>query len=334
VTVADLTERELIARVVGRLPAPPEWVVVGIGDDAAVVEPARNQLDVFTVDASVEGVHFDRRLSPPDAIGHRALAVNLSDLAATGAAPRVALLSLALPADLPTDDLDGIVDGLTTLARRSGIQIVGGNITRSSGPIVIDVTAVGSVKRRSILRRSGARAGDAVYLTGTIGGARAGLQCLQDLGTTTLDLSSCIERYRFPQARMRVGHLLGRNRAASACMDLSDGLADGLRQVSEASGVGMTIEMEALPIETAARAWFERAGVDPVTEALAGGDDYELLFTVRPSHRGRLRAVELHGGVPLTRIGVCTPEPGVRLSRGGVVSPMDETLPREFRHFR
>src|SRR6266516_6706096 len=117
-TISDFTERELVGRIQQRLPPAPGWMVVGIGDDAAVVEPERNRLEVLTVDAVIEGVHFDRAFTPPDAIGHRALAVNLSDLAAMGAAPRLCLLSLALPAAFDVDDFDGVVSGLVALATR------------------------------------------------------------------------------------------------------------------------------------------------------------------------------------------------------------------------
>src|SRR5689334_15394965 len=147
-TISDCSERELIARIQRRLPPAPGWLLVGIGDDAAVVEPERNRVDVLTVDAIVEGIHFDRAFVPPDAIGHRALAVNLSDLAAMGAAPRLALLSFALPPTLPLDDFDGIVAGLTALAARHGVHVAGGNLTRSPGPLVLNVTVAGSVKRR------------------------------------------------------------------------------------------------------------------------------------------------------------------------------------------
>src|SRR5438105_5557699 len=146
--VSDLTERELVARIQSALQPAPPWLLVGIGDDAAVLEPERNRVDVLTVDAVVEGVHFDRRFTPAAAIGHRALAVNLSDLAAMGASPRMALLSMALPASLAVGDFDGIVDGLASLATRHRVHVIGGNLTRSPGPLMIDVTAVGAVKRR------------------------------------------------------------------------------------------------------------------------------------------------------------------------------------------
>ena len=185
-TVSDLTEAELIARIRGRLPAPPAWMVVGIGDDAAVIEPERNRLDVLSVDALVESVHFDRAFTPPGAIGHRALAVNLSDLAAMGATPRLALLSLALPETLSIADFDAIVGGLAVLAARTRVSVAGGNLTRSPGPLVLDVTVGGTVKRRGALLRSGARPGDELYVSGTIGAAAAGLAMLKagNLSTT------------------------------------------------------------------------------------------------------------------------------------------------------
>src|SRR5881392_716424 len=166
VTVADVTERNLIARIERRLPPRPPWVIVGIGDDAAVVEPERNRVEVLTVDALVEGVHFDRSFTPPDAIGHRALAVNLSDLAAMGATPRLALLSLALPEALAIDEFDAMVDGLCVLAARARVAIAGGNLTKSPGPLMLDITATGTVKRRGALVRSGARPGHELYVSG------------------------------------------------------------------------------------------------------------------------------------------------------------------------
>src|SRR5438034_10110178 len=129
-TVSDLTERDLIARIAARLPPAPPWMIVGIGDDAAVVEPARNRLDVLSVDALVDGVHFYRAFTPPAAIGHRALAANLSDLAAMGAEPRLALLSLALPRALPLEDFDAMIGGIVDTAAAYGMTIAGGNMTR------------------------------------------------------------------------------------------------------------------------------------------------------------------------------------------------------------
>ena len=310
----------------------PPWVVVGPGDDAAVLQPQRGACDVLTTDALVDGVHFDFRFVPPEAVGHRALAVNLSDLAAMGAEPRAALLSLLLPASLDVATLDGIVAGLTGLAAQYRVALVGGNITRTPGPLAIDVMATGSVHPRRVLRRSGARPGDEVYVTGTLGDAAAGLQSLRESGSRdAIAWAACVERYLRPEPRVRAGLLLGRNRVASACMDLSDGLADGVRQVAAASGIGMAIDEAAIPISAAARHWHQAAGHDPIATARTGGDDYELLFTVRPAHRGRLRGVlKMPRMVPVTRIGVVTKEPALvlRTARGS------RDLPVGYEHFR
>jgi thiamine-monophosphate kinase len=333
VTVSDCTERELIARIRALLPPSPPWMLVGIGDDAAVVEPERNRVEVLTVDATVEGIHFDRRFVPADAIGHRALAVNLSDLAAMGAAPRLALLSMALPAALPLADFDGIAGGFAALAARHRLHVAGGNLTRSPGPLMIDVTAIGTVKRRQALTRSGARPGDDVYVSGTIGTAAAGLRLLQS-SVVSHQPPSSVEAYLRPVPRVALGVHLARNRAASACMDLSDGLLDGLQQMAEASGVGMTIDAGALPIDAAVRAFFSARGEDPAAEALAGGDDYELLIAVRPRTQRRLAEAARRGDVPLTRIGRCTAERGIVVRGAGAAAIDAAALPQGFRHFR
>jgi thiamine-monophosphate kinase len=340
----------------------PSWVVVGPGDDAAVIAPERGALEVLTTDAQVEGVHFDHRFVPADAIGHRALAVNLSDLAAMGAKPRAALLSLMLPDALDVAVVDGMLDGLTALAARHGVTLIGGNISRSPGPLAVDVTAVGSVRPRRLLRRAGARPGDGVYVTGSIGEALVGLHSLQEKCGAGLSASADAsarprrsspaaseggdgpprgpqgsaphlseQRYLYPEPRVRMGMLLGRNRAATACMDLSDGLADAIRQVAAASHVGITIDADALPIADEVRRWHLDHNADPAAMVLQGGDDYELLFTARPSHAGRLRDVKAHAGsLPITKIGEVTS--GRSLT---VRTPAGDTaLPEGFEHFR
>jgi thiamine-monophosphate kinase len=281
----------------------------------------------------VDGVHFDLSFVPPDAIGHRALAVNLSDLAAMGAEPRAALLSLALPGALPAEALDAILDGFLRHAQTHRTALIGGNITRTPGPLVINVTAIGSVKPRRALTRSGARPGDEIHVTGAVGDAATGLAMLRRAANQALTTaeSGCASRYLRPEARVRAGLQLAHHGAASSCIDLSDGLADGLRQLARASGVGIEIDADALPISDEARSWHTAAGTDAVAAALGGGDDYELLFTVRPRHRGRLRGARRRiGDLPITRIGIVTRGQGltVRDRSGG------RELPHGFEHFR
>lgn len=332
-SVADLGERRIIAEIRAKVPAAPAWLSVGIGDDAAVLEAERGALEVLTTDSLIEGVHFDRRFSAPYDIGWKALAVNVSDIAAMGARPRVALLSLGLPPELPAADLDALVDGFMALAREHRVVLAGGNITRSPGPLVVDVTVSGAVRPRRVLRRSGARPGDDLYVTGSVGAGLAGLRWLQGADgrePDDPDIAACVARYRRPEPRSRLGALFGSNRAASACMDLSDGLADGLRQLAEASGVGIAVDAAALPIAPGARRWFETAGEDPMHAALAGGDDYELLVAVPRRARGRFATVCRQGrGVTLTRIGQATAEPDLRVIHHGAAEP----LPAGFVHF-
>jgi thiamine-monophosphate kinase len=334
-TVSDCTEAELIARISQRLPPPPSWLLVGIGDDAAVVEPERNRTDVLSVDCLVDGVHFDRAFVPPAAIGHRALAVNLSDLAAMGAAPRLALLSLALPASLPMDDFDALIDGFASLASRTRATVAGGNLTRTPGPLTINVTVVGTAKRRQTLLRSGARPGDELYVTGSIGAAAAGLEILRSasLDDRARAANVCVQRYLLPEPRLRAGTLLARNRAATACIDLSDGLADGVRQIAAASGVGAAIDGDAVPIDPCAREWFQSRDVDALERALSAGDDYELLVAVRPRLRRRMTHAARQAGIAMTRIGACTESRELVVARSMAGAAAASPLPRGYGHF-
>jgi thiamine-monophosphate kinase len=336
-TVAEAGERALIARVRDAVPTSPAWVRLGIGDDAALVEPVTRALDVITTDALVEGVHFDRAFVAPGDIGAKALAVNLSDLAAMGATPRVAVVSFGLPGTLALGDYDALVAGLADVARRFGVAIVGGNITRSPGPLFVDVTLTGAVHARKALTRSGARPGDELYVTGRPGGAAAGLELLQRRCRAgepveewpSDDLLEAVTRYRRPEPRVRLGVLVGRNRAASACMDTSDGLADAVRQVAEASGTGAVIDAASVPWHPATdAAWPEPD--ERVARALAGGDDYELLFAVPPRRRRAFAALaRRQDGVAVTRIGRLTADHQVVVERAGTAV----ALPAGFAHF-
>jgi thiamine-monophosphate kinase len=328
-TVRELGEHRIIELIRSLVPPAPAWVSVGIGDDAAVVEPERNRLEVLTTDVLIEGVHFDRRFCDPESIGFKALAVNLSDLAAMGAAPRVALLSLGLPDALPVADLEQMLRALIALATRHKLTLLGGNIARSPGPLFLDVTVTGTCKRRRVLTRSGGRAGDELFVTGALGAAAAGLIWLRSSGAPHAEgVSSAVERFLRPEPRLRFGVIAGRTQAASACMDLSDGLADAVRQVARASGLGAIVDAAALPIHPGATEIL----VEPsqiLKAALSGGEDYELLLAVPRRRKRRFLAVQRLTGLPVTRIGVLTAEPDLILRH----EDRDEPLPSGFEHF-
>ena len=333
-TVGALGERALIARVRARAGRAPGWVVIGIGDDAAVVEPERGALDVITTDSLVEDVHFRRAWSSARSIGRKAVAVNLSDLAAMGAAPRSIVLSLLLPPALPLRDFDDMIEGVLEEASAAGAALVGGDIARSPGPLAITITAIGSAGRRRVLTRGGGRPGDELYVTGSIGAAAAGLGMLE-AGTARegLDaaLAECLQRFEVPAPRLRCGRVVAAHRGATACMDLSDGLADAVHQVAQASRTGAVVEADALPIHPGARAWFERSGNDAVRETMTGGEDYELLFAVTPRRRRAfMGAMSRCAPLTATRIGRLTAEPGVWVHRPGLPT---EPLPAGFAHF-
>lgn len=326
-TTGDLGERALIARLCARLPRPAPSLLLGAGDDAAIVRPGRVALQVLTTDALVEGVHFSRAWCQPEDIGHKALAVNLSDIAAMGAMPRWALLSLALPADTPITFVDGLVDGLAVLATRHGVSVAGGNITRSPGPIVIDVTVGGEVGQRKYITRGGAFPGDELWLSGTIGGAHAALAMLEAGHPVPAALA---ERLHRPTPRVRLGAAVAAHRAARGLIDLSDGLGAAVTQLAEASGCGARIDARAIPVMPETRDWWTSQGVDPVRVSLSGGEDYELLLAVPPRWGGRLRHLRRQvTDPPLTRIGTLTRARAVVLSDAGI----ETSLPSGFEHF-
>jgi thiamine-monophosphate kinase len=320
-TVSSAGERALIERIRVRAGAAAPWITLGIGDDAAVMAVPRGEVLVSSVDALVERVHFRLDWSTPHDVGCKAIAVALSDLAAMGAAARAVLVSLTVPAGLSLAGFDGLVDGLVEETLRHGAVVAGGNIATSPGGLAIHITALGSAHPRRILTRAGGREGDELFVTGTIGAAAAGLGALTETGPVAAradsDLAGSLERYERPLPLIRCGRRVAGQRAASACMDLSDGLADAARQIAQASGTGVCLDAAMLPVDRAARRWFEARDVDPITAALSGGEDYELLFAVpRRKRRAFLSAIARSGGVTASRVGELTKEPALVLRRG------------------
>ena len=314
-------------------------LITGIGDDAAIVRSSSGKDTVIATDLLVEDIDFRRSTVPPYFLGHKALTVSLSDIAAMGARPRWCLTSIGLPEDVwHTEFLDSFYDGLFELARQYDVQLVGGDTSRTPDRIVIDSVLVGECASDSVLRRSGASSGDQIFVTGSLGGSAAGLRLIergahladQNLGTTeTQALDQILLRHLKPDARVGWGMVLGQERLATAMIDISDGLSSDLNHVCSESGVGSLIESSLLPIDHQVVELCGRRALDPLQLALHGGEDFELLFTVKPNDVPRLpKRVD---GVGITRIGEIRPaSEGVKISEGTRVW---ELTPKGWKHF-
>jgi thiamine-monophosphate kinase len=315
-------EFELIARHLARVGVERRDVRAGVGDDAALLAPPEGQELVATVDTLTPGVDFLPDTQAAD-LGHRALAVSLSDLAAMGATPAWALLALTLPSGEEAW-LEDFVSGFGALARAHGVALVGGDLGR--GPLSISVTALGLVTAGAAVRRSGARPGDLIYVTGWPGDAAAGLALLEGrLAGEGANRAWLIARFLRPEPRVTLGERL--RGLASACIDVSDGLAQDLGQLARASGVGAVLQADSLPLSRPLYALAGEAG--GIRLALSGGDDYELLFTVPPGRSGRL--AELTGtGMPACHcVGEIVAGEGVRVRSAG-----GELRAEGFDHFK
>lgn len=278
-------------------------VRLGIGDDAAWVEWRKNSL-LITSDLLIEGVHFDLKWTSFYSLGHKTLAVNLSDLAAMGGNPAYLILSLGIPVDFKAEDVEEFYRGIRVLASQSGVALVGGD-TSASRRFFISATLVGYAPHGAITR-GGGKVGDDLYVTGTLGDSALGLELLKEKkdGTKRDGVAYLLSRHRFPTARLKAGALLAREKLAKAMIDLSDGLLQDLGHLCRASGIGAVVWQEALPLSRAYRSWAGRKGT---LYALTGGEDYELLFCLRRRDRARLEKIKKRLGVPITRIGRCVP---------------------------
>lgn len=308
------SEFELIGRHFARLGAPRHDVRIGVGDDGAVVVPPASRELVVVTDSLVEGVHFPVG-SPAASIGHRAFAVNLSDIAAMGAEPAWSLLALTMPR---SDEawLSEFARAAGDLCRRHDVALVGGDTTR--GPLSITVTIIGIVPLGVAIERKGGQAGDAIFVTGSPGDAAAGLALEQSRLHVPDAMSAQIlrDRFLFPTPRCEIGVAL--RSLASACIDISDGLGGDLEKLCAASGCGAEVEASALPVSDALVA---AVGRELASEyALTGGDDYELLFTVPLARLGAMTSAIAQGLGPVTRIGNLVAGSGVRVfARGDVM---------------
>ncbi len=343
------TETEFVAWLRRRTTWRAPGLRLGIGDDAALVEVRPGRELILTTDMSIEGVHFRPDLHPPQAVGHRALARSLSDIAAMGGTPRYALLSLAVSRHTSRAWMEGFFHGLLALARRFGVAVIGGDTAVVRGASTIDVVVVGEAPRGKALRRSGARPGDQVFISGRLGLAALGLRLLQSPGRRRTILrgdaprrsylqaragksvaASAIRAHLFPQPQCALGRFLSEQELATALIDVSDGLSIDLKRLCDASEVGARVFAERIPLpplekpkgRTVASSLLLPEAADALELALHGGEDYQLLFTVSPAKRPQIP--HRFGKLPLHCIGE------IRAARGiYLLTPDGKTRPLE-----
>jgi thiamine-monophosphate kinase len=333
------TELDFINSLRQRAGSATQSLVAGIGDDAAVFRSAAGKETVITADLLVEDIDFRRTTTPPYLLGHKALAVSLSDIAAMGARPLWSLVSIGVPDDIwQTDFVERLYDGVLGLAQRYGVQLIGGDTSRTTDNIVIDSIVTGECAAGTSVMRSGASPGDEIFVTGSLGAAAAGLRLIergahlaeQNLGDDdSQKLDHILLRQLRPEPRVGWGMVLGEERLATSMIDLSDGLSSDLNNLCNASGVGALIDSSLLPVDDRVQELCGRRALDPLQLALHGGEDFELLFTVKAGNAARLpRKVD---GVEITRIGEITAAgAGVKISEG---SRTWELKPGGWMHF-
>lgn len=311
----------------------------GIGDDCAVLRSTTGYETVITTDLLVEDIDFRRTTAPALLLGHKALAVSLSDIAAMGARPRWSLISIGVPEDVwQTEFVEQFYDGLASLAQQYDVQLIGGDTSRTTEKLVIDSIVLGECQVDHAVRRAGAQPGDLIFVTGALGGAAAGLRLIErgaHLAEQNFDdddsqkIDHVLLRQLRPEPRVGWGIVLGDERLATSMIDISDGLSSDLNHLCTASGVGALIESSLLPIDARVVELCGRRALDPLQLALHGGEDFELLFTVRPENVARLpRRVD---GTQITRIGeIKIHTDGVKISEGPRVWELN---PGGWKHF-
>lgn len=320
-----------IRRIQKRFPSTSK-IPLGIGDDAAAVRTSPQKYTLLTTDTLLEKTHFNRSYSSFFQIGYKAVAVNLSDIAAMGGAPRYFLVSLGVSDLTRISDLDQLYRGIEKASQEAGIHLVGGNTTRSKNHFFITLTLTGEISKKEMVCRSGAKEGDAIYVTGTLGNASAGLTLLKKKGNQKR-YANLIPRYQCPQARVFEGRLLAKERIPSAMIDISDGLSGDLNHLIKQSQVGAELVLDQIPISSSLIRFSKQNKCDHMKYALFGGEDYELLFSVPEKKIRKLNKLLENNLIQATQIGRIIPK-----KRGLVIRKRDGTLqkikPLGYDHFK
>jgi thiamine-monophosphate kinase len=308
-------------------------ISLGIGDDTALFNPHPGKRILFTTDLMVEGVHFSRAWIPPEDLGYKLAAVNVSDIAAMGGKPTFALLSLALPRELEFDFVRRLSRGLRKAERTFGLELIGGDTTSSKGGVFACISLLGTLQARRPLTRSGACPGDGIYVTGHLGASVLGLEALE-LGKGYRDtpaLRGAVRKHLRPSPPLSWALTVARRNLATAAMDVSDGLSVDLGRLCKASRVGAEIETAALPVLPGTRKAAEAVGKDAGEAALHGGEEYELLFTVRPRKELEVQRLARRERVRVSRVGTVLRQKKIfTVSRGGRREPL---VTRGWEHF-
>jgi thiamine-monophosphate kinase len=307
----------MIDEIRSRSEGSARGLILGIGDDCAVLRQRSGNETVITADLLVEDIDFRLEYTPPELLGHKALAVSLSDIASMGAKARWAMLSVGIPGGLwRSKFLDRFYDGFFELAGRYGIKLIGGDISRTPDGVVIDSIVMGEISEGQSLRRSGAKPGDIIFVTGCLGGAAAGLSMLQEghrlskrraRSKVARSRENLLKRQLAPEPRTELGVWVAKRQLATSMIDISDGLSSDLAHICETSGVGAAVEESRIPVDEGISAVTSDAA-EQMELALNGGEDFELLFTVKPRKAEALGA--MLGGVRITRIGRITDSEG------------------------
>lgn len=313
-----------------RLEARAGGLVVPMGDDAAAFRPGAGQLTLISCDGLVEGVHFDLRYFRPEDLGWKALAVNLSDIAAMGGTPRYFTTTLAMPRTTSEQFVKKLYHGMLQLARLKGVALIGGDTCVSPKGIFLDVTILGEVPDRELIARSGARSGDLLYVTGRLGVSAMGLECLKKKQPAWGRDSVYAQRHLRPMPRLEIGRLLASRYGASAMIDLSDGLSTDLNHLARESGVGAVVQAGNIPLPRVQQKLASLLPQSLLDYALHGGEDYELLFALPPHLKKHLP--EKIGKVPMTQVGIMTGQvKGCWLESAG---KRERLRPGGFDHFK
>lgn len=335
-----IREFDLIRALQRRHGAGEPSIVCGIGDDTAVIAPSTKHWQLLTTDLLAEGIHFDLRTAKFSDIGFRAATANLSDIAAMGGTPRYLLVAVAIPRSGAGRQVHQLYRGLMDACRPHHVRLIGGDTSASAAHWFISITLIGSVPRGRALFRSGAHIGDDLYVTGTLGDSLAGLALLEKARGKTAEVSLSprhrrflVRRHLHPTARVSEGRWLSAQSWVTSAIDISDGLSGDLRHICEESQVGADVNLPALPLSEACRAYARSIAQDPITLALAGGEDYELLFTISSRHRKSFELMAARRRLQITRIGTIRPAgSGLHgISKDGTRLPLPMT---SYEHFR